>query len=116
MKKVKKIKLEDLKIQSFSTSQFLSKDETNKIIGGGESEECTIAPGHGACTYTNGCFCDSDYCSEAKYGCTGLNDCGGSGSEVTCPTHAGCQTYTTCPTDTCTQAGDICNSVGPQCA
>ena len=70
-KNFKKIKLEDLKIQSFSTSSTLSKDETNKIIGGATEPW----QGCGGNTATNGCFCDtqgcSGDCSESPYGCNG---------------------------------------------
>ena len=100
--KKKKIKLEDLKVQSFSTFTHLSKDETKQLAGGGDTDvyTChhTLGGEVGCHTVTenpNSVDCCVGTAPGTHYGCNG----GGSG---TCPPYTqygGCPTYG-CPPNT----------------
>jgi hypothetical protein len=100
----KKIKLEDLKVQSFSTSNSLSKDETKQIVGGIESDaqQCPTLniPSTQCCTPYDTEYDEGDcgypggggvsaYCSNQcnTYQCT-VNNCGGTAE---CSYWGGCE-------------------------
>ena len=75
---MKKLKLQDLKVQSFVTAFDLSQGETLEVKGGYYTESCGCGGGSGSCvpctTIPTGCGGSAVTCTYAPF-CTAGNDC-----------------------------------------